>query len=94
MKAGDKAKAGFHFNLRTWDITLHGKTGDTLPGGAEDRYVRIPAVALLFLGPILGLTFVIFLPVIGFALVALEIGKWTMRFLGRHRLFMPKAAKG
>jgi hypothetical protein len=40
-----------------------------LPGSEEDAYRRVPALALLFIGPILGGAFVIFLPVIGFALL-------------------------
>ena len=92
-KAGDKAKAGFYFNLRTWEVTHHRKAGDAMPGAADDAYVRIPALALLLLGPIMGLGFVIFLPVIGFALVAVEIGKGTVRLFARHRAPVPKPAK-
>jgi hypothetical protein len=74
-KAGDAAKAGFYFNLKTWEMTLHRTNGEVLPGGPDDRYTRVPAVALLLLGPVMGFFFVIFLPLIGFALVAREIGR-------------------
>mgnify|MGYP003407259543 CR=1 FL=1 len=45
----------------------------TLPGSAEERYLRLPTVALLVLGPIMGLAFAMFLPFIGFALLATQI---------------------
>jgi hypothetical protein len=73
-KAGEAAKVGFYFNLRSWEMDLHRKDGDTLPGNDGDRYVRVPALALLFLGPVMGFFFVVFLPFIGFALVARELG--------------------
>ena len=72
-RAGDAAKAGFLLNLRSWDIELHRVDGAALPGETEDRYVRVPAIALLVLGPMMGFLFVIFLPFIGFALVIREL---------------------
>ena len=92
-KVGETAKAGFYFNTRTWEVTLHRTTGDALPGKAGDRCARIPALALLLLGPVMGLAFVIFLPLIGFALVGLEIGRWLMKLVPTHAELKPKAAK-
>ena len=60
--------------MKTWELTLHRKDGDTLPGGTTDLYVRLPTVALLVLGPAVGFLFVIFLPLIGFALTIRELG--------------------
>jgi hypothetical protein len=82
-KAGQAAKVGFYFNTRTWEMDLHRKDGDVLPGGENDRYIRVPAVALLFLGPIMGFFFVIFLPFIGFALVVRELGHRAAGWFGR-----------
>jgi len=84
--AGEAAKVGFYFNTRTWEMDLHRKDGDTLPGGAGDRYLRIPALALLVLGPLMGFFFVIFLPFIGFALVARELGHRAVALFGRKTL--------
>ena len=83
-KAGDAAKVGFYFNTRTWEIDLHRTDGAALPGGADDRYVRVPALALLFVGPVMGFFFVIFLPFIGFAMVAREIGHRVAAWIGRR----------
>lgn len=41
-----------------------------LPGTDVDHYVRVPMVAMLALAPLFGLAYVIFLPFIGFAMVA------------------------
>ncbi|HEX4826159.1 MAG TPA: hypothetical protein VFV19_17805 [Candidatus Polarisedimenticolaceae bacterium] len=89
-RAGDAVKAGFYFNFRTWEIHLHKTSGDALPGSPDERYTRIPAVALLLLGPVMGFFFVIFLPLIGFALVAREIGRRALALLGRKAEVKPK----
>jgi hypothetical protein len=81
-KANETAKGGFYFNLKTWELHLHRKDGETLPGGAGDRYLRIPAVALLVLGPAMGFLFVIFLPAVGFALAFRELGRKILGLLG------------
>ena len=80
--AGETAKAGFYFNLRTWELDLHRKDG-ALPGDGNDRYARVPTVALLVLGPAMGFLFVIFLPFIGFALVARELSHRAAGWFGR-----------
>ena len=91
-KAGEAARVGFYFNTRTWEIDLHRKDGEALPGGAEDRYVRMPALALLVLGPAMGFFFVIFLPFIGFALVARELAHKAAGWLPQ-RAAKPAPAK-
>ena len=85
-KAGEAAKAGFYFNTRTWELDLHRKDGGALPGDDGDRCVRVPAAALLVLGPTMGFFFVIFLPFIGFALVVRELGHKAAGWFGRKTL--------
>jgi len=82
-RAGEAATVGFYFNTRTWELDLHRKNGSALPGGGNDVYVRVPALALLFLGPVMGFFFVIFLPFIGFALAARELGHRVAGRFGR-----------
>ena len=67
---GAPAKSGYYWSPRHWTITPIPRPGGFLPGGPEDRYVKVPAAAVLALMPLLGGLFVVFLPVIGFALVA------------------------
>jgi len=80
--ANETAKGGFYFNLKSWELHLHRKDGDRLPGATGDRYVRIPTLALLVLGPAMGFLFVIFLPAIGFALAFRELGKKLLGLFG------------
>jgi hypothetical protein len=71
LSGGSKVPAGFYFNKNNWEIaTVSGKKGGVLPGDAGTGYLKVPAVAMLAAAPVLGAAFVIFLPVIGFALVA------------------------
>ena len=75
-KGGNKVPAGFYFNKKNWEIvTVSGKRGGVLPGNPETEYLKIPAVAMLAAAPVLGAAFVIFLPVIGFALLASAVFK-------------------
>jgi len=89
--AGETVKAGFYFNLRSWELDLHRKDG-ALEGRDDDRYVRIPTLALLVLGPAMGFFFVIFLPFIGFALFARELGRRVGGLFGRKTRETAKAA--
>jgi hypothetical protein len=54
-----------------------------LPGGAEDRYRRVPVIALIAAAPILGLLYVIFLPLIGFGMVAYLAGGKALDAMNR-----------
>jgi len=80
LNGGSKVKAGFYFNKANWEIvTVSGKKGAFLPGDAKTDYFRIPAIAMLAAAPVLGAAFVVFLPVIGFALLATAAFKKAAR---------------
>ena len=65
---GKTVPGGFYLNRKTWDlVTVNGKKG-ALP--THDAYVKIPALAMLAAGPVLGATLVVFLPFVGIALFA------------------------
>lgn len=72
---GSLATSGYYWNPRRWSITPIPRPGGFLPGGPEERYLKVPAVAVLVLMPLLGGLFVVFLPVIGFALVAYALAR-------------------
>jgi hypothetical protein len=77
---GRKVPAGFYFNKSNWEIvTVSGKKGGVLPGDAKTDYAKVPAVAMLVAAPVLGAAFVIFLPVIGFGLLATAAWKKAFR---------------
>jgi hypothetical protein len=67
---GEHVKAGFYWNLGEWEAAIIPREGGILNGGAEARYARIPLPVLLFLAPLMGATYAMFLPFIGFAMVA------------------------
>ena len=66
---GQTAKSGFYWNTRTWAITMTERQGGVLPGDGQDRYTRIPVVAMLLVAPFMGAAYVLFLPFIGIAMV-------------------------
>jgi hypothetical protein len=72
-------EAGIYFNRAIWKFESMEEAG-RLPGTVEDRFIRVPAVALLVAGPILGLAYAIFLPLIGF----LMLGRLIVRKLGEQ----------
>lgn len=70
FKGGDVVKGGFYWNQAKWHLeNVEGKFG-TLPGEEADRYARVPTLVLFLLAPLMGALFVVFLPFIGFALLA------------------------
>jgi hypothetical protein len=68
LSAGSVAKAGYYFNLKSWEVHPVPADGERLPGEAGQTWIAVPTVAALVLTPILGLTFLMFLPFIGFYL--------------------------
>ena len=79
MSGGSEAQPGFYFRTADWQIVAIEKGPQALPGGPGQAYVRVPAVGMLVLAPLLGLSFVVFLPFVGFALVARQVGRKMMK---------------
>ena len=69
---------GLYFNIRELAFKSIEDTG-RLPGTSADVYHRLPALAMLVVGPLLGLVFVMFLPFVGFAMVA-----WLLSIKAGH----------
>jgi hypothetical protein len=72
---GTAAKNGFYWNLGKWEMTMVPKQGGILPGGASERYLKVPVVALLVVAPLMGAAYAMFLPFIGFAMLFTFLGK-------------------
>lgn len=71
---GDRVGKGTY-----WDLT-NGERIDirdegTLPGEAKKTYYRMPALAVVVAGPVLGLMYALFLPFIGIAMVVKLVGQ-------------------
>jgi hypothetical protein len=91
MIGGSQVKGGFYFNLHGLRIVaVAGKTG-VLAGDTSERFIRVPALAVLLLAPILGGVFVMFLPVIGFVLVGQHLARLTAQ--GTRRMLGSSAGK-
>jgi hypothetical protein len=67
---GSTVVSGHYFNARTWEMVPIATDGGRLPGGSGDRYLRLSTPLVFLLTPILGLLFVVFMPLIGFVLIA------------------------
>ncbi len=59
---------GIYLNVRQLSFEAKEVAGP-LPGGHEDVYRRVPVVLLFALAPVIGLAFVVFLPLVAFATV-------------------------
>jgi len=60
-----KVAPGLYFNLR--HLSLVPLEAEGLLGGTpEETWIRVPSLAFLVVGPVLGLAYVIFLPFVGF----------------------------
>lgn len=66
---GQTVRQGFYWNATKWEIALIERQGGSLPGEANERYARVPVLAMLFVAPIMGALYVFFLPFIGVAMV-------------------------
>jgi hypothetical protein len=88
---GEIVKAGFYWNLREWEVQVVPREGGPLKGGPDDRHVRVPLPLLLFLAPLMGAAYAMFLPFIGFAMLAAFLAG---KLKGLFRTTPPAEASG
>jgi len=72
-KGTQSVEPGLYLNLKRFKMESFEKAG-VLPGAEGETYRRVPIVVMLATAPLLGLAFVMFLPLIGFAMVARLLG--------------------
>src|SRR3972149_1209283 len=78
---GERVKGGFYWNVKRWDIvTVTGKAG-ILRGGEAQRYLKLPTLLFFVVAPLMGLVYVMFLPLIGFVFIFGLAGKKGVRAL-------------
>jgi len=70
-----KVKAGFYWRTGRWEIVPVEGSGSVLPGKTSETYYRIPTLGMLLAAPVMGAVFVVFLPFIGFAIVARQLAQ-------------------
>jgi hypothetical protein len=86
---GAKVPAGFYWRKSGWEIVTLSGAGGVLPGGRDERYFKIPVLAMLALAPAMGAALVMFLPLTGFYMAGREIVRKVRSASGRH---VPAAA--
>jgi len=64
----ETVEPGIYMNLRQFSFEAKDVAGP-LPGGPQDVYRRVPVLLLFALAPVIGLAFVVFLPLVAFATV-------------------------
>ncbi|MHB8876546.1 MAG: hypothetical protein ACYC8T_22855 [Myxococcaceae bacterium] len=79
---GTAVKSGYYWNAGNWEFTMIPDDGGLLPGAAEQKYRKVPLFLLLLAAPLIGGLFVMFLPLIGFAMA---IGFAAKRIYGGVR---------
>jgi hypothetical protein len=62
---GQQVGGGYYWNAKNWEVEVVGNEGGHLKGG---DYAKVPFPVLFVIVPLLGATFLMFMPVIGFAL--------------------------
>lgn len=72
---------GLYVNTKNFRVTSMEDRG-ALPGAEGETYRRVPMIVMLAMAPLLGLAFVIFLPFIGFAMVAKLFGEKALETAG------------
>jgi hypothetical protein len=71
---GTETKGGFYWKKGEWEIvTVDGKKG-MLPGGSESQFIRLPGILVIPTALVLSITYVVFLPFIGFAMLLRALG--------------------
>lgn len=65
LHGGSAVPAGYYLNASRWAVVPVARDGDRLPPG-PGQWRRVPMVVALALVPILGVTFLMFMPVAGF----------------------------
>ena len=69
-EGGTKVNYGFYWSARAWDMAMIPAEGGLLPGGSDRHYSRIPTFLFLLMAPFMGALYVVFLPFVGFAMLA------------------------
>jgi hypothetical protein len=78
FQSGAAVGSGYYFNPIRWHVAPVSRDGESLPAGAG-HWWKVPTLAALALVPILGATFLMALPVIGFVVLAQALAAPVLR---------------
>jgi hypothetical protein len=82
---GEMVKAGLYWNVKEWDATIAPPEGCVLPGDGSMTYYKLPLPAMLVIAPLMGAAYAFFLPFIGFAMLAMFLGRYIRRMFTTAR---------
>ncbi len=77
-QSGAAVQSGYYFNPVRWHVEPVANDGGKLPETAGN-WIKVPTIAALLLVPILGATFLMFLPLIGFIMLFRALGASFLR---------------
>ncbi len=77
-QSGSAVQSGYYFNAARWHVEPIADDGGKLPETAGS-WIKVPTIAALLLVPILGATFLMFLPLIGFIMLFRALGASVLR---------------
>lgn len=80
-RGSQKVHSGVYINLQEISFKSLERRG-RLPGTEQEEYLRVSMLALLVAGPILGGVYVIFVPLIGLAMLAWLAGGKIVELVG------------
>lgn len=84
--SGEAVPAGTYWNSKAWEMVVISGDDENLPAGDGVTYYRAPLALVLLLGPVIGLAFIVFLPLaVPIVLIhaavtrAIRAAPWTRR---------------
>ena len=78
FNSGAAVASGYYLNLGDWSVEPVAADGKRLPAG-KGEWMRVPALAALAVVPVMGALFLVFLPLIGFALTLRALAQPLLR---------------
>jgi len=73
---GEQVSKGSYWDRRTGEVVHVGPEGSRLPGGADVSYWKMSEPVMVVVGPLLGLLYVVFLPLIGFLMLFYHVARF------------------
>jgi hypothetical protein len=83
LRGGTQVRKGYYFEMRRWAFCAVPRDGEPLPGTSDAVYFRAPLPLVFAIAPLMGAAFLVFLPFIGFYVVAHAALRPVARLFGR-----------
>ena len=87
---GQEAGPGLYLCLRSGEFVQVSQESAVVPGDSDRRFARVPLPLVLVVGPLMGLAFVVFLPIAGIVglvgYAAYRAGRLVMKGLRKVRI--------